>query len=41
LILGHTTLTTTQIYLHLAETKKLISQAHISHLDIIKRTTEQ
>ena len=33
LILGHTDISTTQIYLHLAETKKLVEKAHISYLD--------
>lgn len=36
LILGHTDISTTQIYLHLAETKKLLEKSHISYLDTLK-----
>lgn len=35
LILGHTDISTTQIYLHLAETKKLLEKPHISYLDAL------
>lgn len=37
LILGHTDISTTQIYLHLAETKKLLEKSHISYLDTLSK----
>lgn len=37
LILGHTDISTTQIYLHLADTKKLVTQKHLSYFDNFER----